>query len=291
MVVAWLAIAGVPPFSGFWSKDEILTKAFLADEYGVWAFGVLAALLTGFYMTRLIFLVFLGNERWKRVPVVTGGSDDDPEWDPREPTVAFGAPVRDAMGEVSEAHPPHEAPPTMTMPVLVLAGLAIVGGVLSIPLKGLEFLVEWLHPVFSDVPEIHSPSFAKGLALAGASVLVALIGIGLAVKLYRRGLDAPDDDPAMVRLGPLGRVFGNAYYFDDSVSRLVGGPLKRAGTWLSDTFDVRGVDGAVNGVGALVQRGALGLRRVQSGLVRSYALWIVIGAAGLLLFFLLYAGR
>ena len=311
MVIAWLAIAGMPPFSGFWSKDEILTKAFLADKYGVWAFGVLAALLTGFYMTRLIFLVFLGNERWKAVPVVSGGSDNgeaEPEldWDPEEPTVAFGTPVRGvaeraaaggvsaasaAIGEVSEAHPPHEAPPTMAMPVLLLAGLAIVGGFLSIPLKGLEFLVEWLHPVFEDVPEIHSPSFAKGLALAGASVLVALIGIGLAIKLYRRGLDAPDQDPAVTRLGALGRVFGNAYYFDDGIGRLVGGPLKRAATWLSDTFDVRGVDGAVNGVGALVQRGALGLRRVQSGRVRSYALWIVVGMVGLFLFFFLYAGR
>ncbi len=292
MVIAWLAIAGVPPFSGFWSKDEILTKAFLVEEYGVWVFGVLAALLTGFYMTRLIFLVFLGNERWKAVPVVSGGADDaepELEWDPEEPTVAFGEPVRAV--KVSEDHPPHEAPPTMAMPVLLLAGLAMVGGFLSIPLKGLEFLVEWLHPVFEDVPEIHTPSFAKGLALAGASVLVALIGIGLAIKLYRRGLDAPDQDPVVARLGPLGRVFGNAYYFDEGVSRLVGGPLKRAATWLSDTFDVRGVDGAVNGVGALVQRGALGLRKVQTGRVRTYALWIVIGMVGLLLFFLLYVGR
>jgi len=305
MVIAWLAIAGVPPFSGFWSKDEILTKAFLADKYGVWAFGVLAALLTGFYMTRLIFLVFLGNQRWKAdsmaslaaagdTPAAGARSAasqdiDDAPWDAEEPTVAFGEPPRAV--KVSDPHPPHEAPPTMAIPVLMLAGLAIVGGILSIPIKGLEFLVEWLHPVFRDVPEIHSPSFAKGLALAGASVLVALIGIGLAVKLYKRGLDAPDQDPAVARLGAVGRVFGNAYSFDSAISRLVDGPLKRAASWLSDTFDVRGVDGAVNGVGALVQRGALGLRRVQSGLVRSYALWIVIGAAGLLLFFLLYAGR
>ena len=318
MAIAWLAIAGVPPFSGFWSKDEILTKAFLAKEYGVWAFGALAALLTGFYMTRLIFLVFLGNERWKAVPVVSGGADDsmaslaaagdtpaagarsaasqdmvttadDAPWDSEEPTVSFGEAPRAV--KIDEAHPPHEAPPVMAMPVLVLAGLALVGGVISIPIKGLEFLVEWLHPVFRDVPEIHSPSFSKGLVLAAASVLVALIGIGVAAKLYRRGLAAPDQDPMVARLGAVGRVFGNEYSFDDGVSRLVGGPLKRGATWLSDTFDARGVDGAVTGVGALVQRGALALRRVQSGLVRSYALWIVIGAVGLLLFVLLYAGR
>ncbi|MEX0664459.1 MAG: NADH-quinone oxidoreductase subunit L [Acidimicrobiia bacterium] len=322
MVIAWLAIAGVPPFSGFWSKDEILSKAFFADEYGVWIFGVAAALLTGFYMTRLVFLVFFGNERW--LPTVSGGSDDNAErtpaggvsppaeseamvWDPAEPTVAFGEPPRvvshvrhDAeRGAVAGVSPAaasdtmevNEAPPAMAMPVLALAGLAVVGGLINIPLKGLEFLTEWLHPSFADVHETHTPSFVDGLALAGVSVVVGLVGIGLAVALYRHGLAATDRDPAVERLGPLGRVFGHAYYFDAGVSRLVDGPMRRAATWLSATADARGVDGVVNGVGTLVQRAALGLRRVQSGLVRSYALWIVIGAAGLLLFFLLYAGR
>ena len=74
------------------------------------------------------------------------------------------------------------------------------------------------------------------------------------------------------------------------MARLVGGPLHRAGSWLADTFDARIVDGAVNGVGTLV-RGSDGIRRVQSGLVRSYALWIVVGAAALLLYLLLFAGR
>ena len=202
MVAAWLAIAGVPPFSGFWSKDEILTKAFFAHEYGLWVVGLLAALLTGFYMTRLIVLVFFGNERWKAVPVVAGGSDDAvcrarPErhrskrprpgyprtqrarpWSGTEPTVQFGEAPR-AAG-VSDAHPPHEAPPVMAFPVLLLAGLAVVAGVLSIPLKGLEFLSDWLHPVFAHVAEIRTPSFGEGLALTAASVVVGVVGIGLA---------------------------------------------------------------------------------------------------------------
>ena len=309
MVIAWLAIAGVPPFSGFWSKDEILSKAFFADEYGVWIFGVAAALLTGFYMTRLVFLVFFGNERWRPdsiaslaaagdTPAAAAHSaasqesvlaDDDAPWDPREPTVAFGEAPRAA--KVDGEHPPHEAPPTMAMPVLVLAGLAVVGGLINIPLKGLEFLTEWLHPSFAGVHEIHPPSFWEGFALAAASVAVGIVGIALAVGLYRKGLAATDRDPAVERLGPLGRVFGHAYYFDAGVSRLVDGPLRRSATWLSETADARGVDGAVNGIGTLVQRGAMGLRRVQSGLVRSYALWIVIGTAALLLYLLLYAGR
>jgi NADH-quinone oxidoreductase subunit L len=290
MVIAWLAIAGVPPFSGFWSKDEILTKAFLADEYGVWILGVAAALLTGFYMTRLVFLVFFGNERWKPLPNVSGAADDYEAGAAHSaPTVVFGEAPR--VAKVDESHPPREAPPTMAMPVLLLAGLAVVGGLINIPLKGLEFLTEWLHPSFADVHELHPESFWEGFALAAASVTVGIVGIALAAGLYRKGLAATDRDPAVERLGPLGRIFGHAYYFDAGVSRLVDGPLRRAATWLSETADARGVDGAVNGIGALVQRGAMRLRRVQSGLVRNYALWIVIGTAGLLLYLVLYAGR
>src|SRR5207248_2663384 len=155
---------GMPPFSGFWSKDEILTKAFLGHDYGVWAVGMLAALLTGFYMTRLVYLVFFGNARWSKVPVISGGSDDVPAfgervpaggvsptatsepmiWDPEEPTVAFGSPPR--ATKLDEHHPPHESPRLMTIPVLVLAALAAIGGLLNVPLHGLEFLTKWLDP-------------------------------------------------------------------------------------------------------------------------------------------------
>jgi NADH-quinone oxidoreductase subunit L len=203
--------------------------------------------------------------------------------------VQFGEPPRPLA--LHDDHHPHEAPPVMAMPVLLLAGLAAVGGFLNIPLKGLEFLVDWLHPVFRDVDEIQAPSFTKGTALAGVSVLVGIIGIAIAISLYRRGLESAERDPAVERLGPAARVFGHAFFYDDTVSKLVGGPFRRAADWLSDTFDARGVDGAVNGVGTLVRRASSGLRNVQSGLVRNYALWIAVGAAGLLLFLLLYAGR
>jgi NADH-quinone oxidoreductase subunit L len=310
MIAAWLAISGVPPFSGFWSKDEILSKAFLDHDYGVYALGLIGALLTGFYMTRLVWLTFFGTERWEAAPVVAGASDDSAEravpkdgdsesspdprandamegdWDREEPTVSYGEAPRPRRLE--PGHPPHEAPPVMTIPVLVLGALAVVGGLLSLPLKGLETLVQWLHPVFADVPDIKSPSFAGGLALSGAAVAVGVVGIALAWLWYRK---ESDTDPAIARLGPLAGVFGHAYYYDDGVTSLVGGPGRRLATWLADFVDQRIIDGAVLGVGRLVARAAQGLRRTQSGLVRNYALWIALGLAGLLLYLLIYAGR
>ncbi len=298
-VAAWLAIAGLPPFAGFWSKDEILTKAFFADEYGLWAVGVIAAVLTGFYMTRQVWLVFFGNERWRAAadagaaPVVSGGADDDqPELDdgflPEEPTVAFGEPPRaPKLGD----HPPHESPPVMTMPLLVLGLLAVVGGFLNIPLKGLEFLSDWLEPVFKGVPAIDTPSFVDGVILSTISVVAGSIGIAIGVALYRRGLAAPDRDPAAERLGPAGRVFGHAYYFDEAIARFVDGPGRRFATWLDKDVDHGIIDGAALGLGRLVAAAAGGIRRAQSGLVRNYALWTVVGIVALLVYLIVWAAR
>jgi NADH-quinone oxidoreductase subunit L len=167
----------------------------------------------------------------------------------------------------------------------------VVGGVLAIPLKGIEWLTEWLDPVFKGVPVIETPSFVDGLILSLISVVVGLVGIGIAISWYRRGIPAADRDPALERLGPLGRLFGHAYYFDEGIAKFVSGPGRRFAEWVSAIFDARIVDGAVNGVAALVRGAAGGLRKVQSGLVRNYALWIVVGAVGLLLYLLIWVGR
>jgi NADH-quinone oxidoreductase subunit L len=282
-IVAWLAIAGVPPFAGFWSKDEVLSRAYFAGDYGVWIVGVAAAALTAFYMTRTVWLVFFGNERFQAAEGV-----EVPEESPFEsPTVPAFVPPKPAR----LTHPPHDSPPTMTFPILALAAAAAVGGVLSLPFGGLEFLTDWLHhPTFEGVPEIDVTSFVAAAVLTVISVLVALVGLVVAYREYRPGIPAPDADPLPARLGFAGRLFQHAYYFDEAISNLVRGPVMRAAEWLSQGFDLGIIDGAVNGVATLVRESGGRLRRVQTGLVRNYALAVVVGAVAIIVFLAVRAG-
>jgi NADH-quinone oxidoreductase subunit L len=290
-IVAWLAIAGVPPLAGFWAKDEVLSRAYFAGDYGVWVVGTLAALLTAFYMTRETWLVFFGNERFRASTAEGGEAEAEQPAGPGElslesPTVPAWVPPKPAR----LTHPPHESPPTMTLPTVALALLAAVGGVLSLPFKSIEFLNEWLEPVFADARKIDVTSFVAGTTLEGISVVFALIGLFLAYRIYRRGIPTPEGDPLPGQLGFAGRLFQHAYYVDEGVAALVRGPVYRFADWLNRGFDLGVVDGAVNGVATLV-RGAGGrLRRVQTGLVRNYALGVVVGAVALLVFLALRAG-
>ena len=161
-IVGWLAIAGVPPFAGFWSKDEIL--AFAYDESpALWVLGLVTALLTAFYMSRQVFLVFFGEARW---------NDPLPGEDPEEAR--------------EEIHP-HESPWTMTLPLVVLAGLAAVAGFINLPFTDDSQVFEhWLEPVV-EVGEAHlSLSGGAQWALAVGSVVAGLIGIALAWAIYLR---------------------------------------------------------------------------------------------------------
>ena len=303
MVVAWLAISGIPPLSGFFSKDEIITQVFLEDDYGLWVIALVAAIFTGLYMTRLIFLTFYGNERFElagppaveALPVVSGGSDDavalvdaraDADSDP-SPTVSYGEPVQ------YPAHPqaPHESPGTMTGPILLLAFLAAVIGFINMPFGGLDFFDQWLEPSFPHVPEHDPSSFFQGATLEILAVILAVVGITLAYRMYRRGLDAPERDPLNARLGAVAPVLGHAYYYDEGISRLVDGPLRAFARFLDRVVDTKIIDGAVDGVGKLVKASARGLRHVQDGYVRRYALGIACGAAALLLYTLIWVGR
>jgi NADH-quinone oxidoreductase subunit L len=283
-IVAWLAIAGVPPFAGFWAKDEVLSRAYFAGDYGVWIIGVVAAAMTAFYMTRAVWLVFFGNERFQAAEPAAEAEEHG--FSLESPTVPAYVPPKPAR----LTHPPHESPPTMTLPVLALAGLAAVGGLLSLPFHGLEFLGDWLEPTFERVPEIDVTSFVAAAILSVISVLVALVGLAIALSLYRDGIPTPEGDPLPERLGVAGRLFQHAYYFDENIANLVRGPVTRGAEWLNRAFDVGIIDGAVNGVATLVRESGGRLRRVQTGLVRNYALAVVVGAVAIIVFLAVRAG-
>jgi len=246
-------------------------------------------------MTRLIFLTFFGNERWQPVTpaeeaaqgevahaaTVEDLADSDPS-----PTVSYGTPVVAPHSE----HPPHESPWIMVLPILALAGLAAVAGFVNLPFKSLEWFDDWLEPSFRRVPVAEPSSFVQGLTLEIVSVVLALIGITIAYRLYRRGLARASDEPLAAKLGPVAPVLGNAYYFDDTVSKFVDGPGRGFANFLDRVVDQKIIDGTVDGIGGLVKRAALGLRHVQDGLVRRYALGIAFGAVALLLYLVVRAG-
>ncbi len=250
MAVATLAISGIPPFAGFWSKDEILSSTFGRGGWWValWAIGLVTAGLTAFYMTRWFVLTFLGEPRW----------DDG-------------------------VHP-HEAPKVMTVPLMVLAALATVGGLINTPFKaGLEHFLE---PSFTHLTS--APTGATVWLLAAVSVAVALVGIVAAWRLYTRSDGAEEAWTSSIPL--LWRRMGHAYYMDDVYGTLLVAPGKLLAAWWAFVFDKNVIDGIVNGTGTAVRRIGAALRPLQSGFVRSYALTIAAGVVGLVIWFLATGG-
>jgi NADH-quinone oxidoreductase subunit L len=234
--LGWLAIIGVPPFSGFWSKDKIIEAAFVGDGWRPWVFGgaaLIGAGVTAFYMTRLFFMTFHGKRRW---------TDD--------------------------VHP-HESPKVMTIPLMVLAiGSALLGLVLG-PTNA---LVHWLEPVTGAHAE-EDPVLAVPVLMTLTLLLVAA-GIAWAYMLYVRS--------AVPERAPIGSVLTRAArrdLYQDAVNESL---LMRPGQYLTRFlvfFDNRVVDGAVNGLAAILGGTSGRFRRLQTGFVRSYALSMLGGAA------------
>ncbi|HZT66566.1 MAG TPA: NADH-quinone oxidoreductase subunit L [Acidimicrobiales bacterium] len=269
--VAWLAISGIPPFCGFWSKDAILGAAYGKSPI-LWAIGVVTVLLTAYYMTRLMVLTFTGQARWETAR--PGGS----------PTPGHSAerPAGETQGGHGDhAGEPHEGPWIMTVPLIVLAGLSVVGGLLDLPFLNLEFLDHWLDPVVGHQTNLAYQSAGLKVGLLLATLVVALSGIALARGLWWRNWRRPELEPALL---------ANNYYADDFYSRVFtsgGGAMSR---FLAAAVDNRVIDGTVNGVAALARGGGTVLRRAQTGYVRNYALGIAAGTVVILGFMLSRAG-
>ena len=240
MAIGSLAIAGIPPLAGFWSKDEILGVAFARGGWFsvLWIVGLVTALLTAFYMTRQFVLVFLGEPRWE-----------------------------------AEIHP-HESPRVMTLPLVVLAGLSVIGGFFNTPFR--TALEHFLEPSFEGVTLTHPPEgWLMFAILAGLSVAAGLAGAAAAFFAYNRPADLWRRFEEA--FGPLWDLWRNGYRVDDIYGATVVKPGLRLAEGTAFRFDLPVIDGAVNGAGRLVRMVASRARGLQPGLVRSYG---VIFAAG-----------
>jgi NADH-quinone oxidoreductase subunit L len=248
-IIGYLALSAIPPFDGFWSKDAVLAAAWHKSP-ALWAVGVATAFLTAYYMSRLVRLTFWGEGRWP-----TSGHE----------------PLH-----------PHEAPATMTFPLIILGALSVVGWLLDAPFGGLNFIDKWLAPVFPAtiaVPfSVHTGTkWVIGLVATAA----ALLGLVAGLAAWARAVDRPRLEPA---------VLAHAWYIDEGVSLAVGGPLTRMATAFSFVIDAGWVDGLVRGLSTGVAASGRQMRRVQTGYLRNYALGIGIGAAAILFYVSLRAG-
>jgi NADH-quinone oxidoreductase subunit L len=253
MLIGCIAIAGIPPFAGFFSKDEILSAAYASEWFGpvFYVIGVFTALLTAFYMFRLYATTFMGGFR----------------------------------GTHDQQHHLHESPAAMTIPLVVLAALAMVGGFLGIPavfVPNAHWLGKFLEPVLGGEGAPKDVSGGTEWVLIGVSVVVALVGTFWAVARFskRPELDEPKG---------FGKVLANKWYVDELYNAVFVRPLDLLAQFL-EWFDKNIVDGIVNAVGSLVQYGSRQLRLLQSGQVGGYVLLMVLGILILFLVELFYGG-
>jgi NADH-quinone oxidoreductase subunit L len=250
LFIAALTISGMPLLSGFFSKDEILWYAY-ASPLGnlvLWIIGTVGAGITAFYMFRLVFLTFFGASRVKS----------------------------EAAAHI------HESPRVMTIPLIILAVLSVIGGYIGVPgsLGGKNHFEHFLSPVFEKANTVIN---ASGEAvhdsieyiLIAAAFGIALAGFVLAYRMYIAAPDAPKR--VAEKLGNVYRIVANKYYVDELYDEIIVKPFY----WVSDMFwklfDIRIIDGAVNGTAAVFRGMGQGLRRIQTGYVQEYIVMFLIG--------------
>jgi NADH-quinone oxidoreductase subunit L len=295
-LIGAIAIAGVAPLSGFFSKDEILFETFVTGHTLLWTIGTLTALLTATYMFRLVFLTFHGERQHSGLGTRDSGSDDHHRVpDPGSPIPAHG------HGAGSHLH---DAPPAMALALIVLAIGSVAAGWVGVPhaIGGHNELGAWLQPAFSapaaagEGAAAEPSAGAEGAAgaedhtalerrLMSLSLTIALVGIAFARFVWIKRRRVADN---MAREFPgLHRLLLNKYYVDELYDATVVQPIKAASTeGLWRWFDVKVIDGAVNGAASIVEGGAAMLRRLQSGSVRAYAGSLFVGVVVILGYYL-----
>ena len=289
MTAGVVAIAGIPPLAGFFSKDEILYRAWSSpNPLGklLWFIGLVTAGLTSFYMFRLWFKTFWGTERFDEHALGHGEENLAPVHSRRDSLATMVQEPEHDKGQAAHAHGVHESPAIMTIPLAVLAVLAIIGGCVGIPqaLGGSNHFEHFLDPVFAASTHLENAvnadqvSHGTELGLAAVSVLVALLGLGVAYLWYVRKPGTASRFANSAK--PLYSLLDHKYWVDEAYGVGIVMPL------LMFTRAIFGglIEGAVvQGSGTGLAAGTQGLgwltRRMQSGNIRSYAGWLALGAA------------
>ncbi len=252
MLIGTIAIAGIPPFSGFFSKDEILAHAY-EHSTTFYVIGVFTAMLTSFYMFRMMYLTFWGKFR----------------------------------GTHEQEHHVHESPTTMTIPLIVLAVLSIIGGLIGVPevLGGHHELAHYLAPVFkasTAALPMHELSSSTEWILMGISVSVAFVALVYAYIKYVQNGRVPvadtEERPALTSLSY------HKFYVDELYDFLIRKPLDFLSTFFYNVVDKMGIDGLVNGLGKGTIETSKGLRLLQTGNVGFYIFVMVLGIIAVLLY-------
>lgn len=251
MLLASLAISGFPGFSGFFSKDEILWKAFSSGHIVLWLIGVITAGMTALYMFRLMFMTFCNENR-----------------SPKE--------IREHI---------HEAPKSMTVPMIILGVLSVIGGYIGVPhaLGGSNIISNFLEPSVAHTShhaEHHSLSMEY--MCMGASTIIVFIGIFLAYYMYVLKRDLPTLLANRFKL--IYNLLFNKWYVDELYSVLAVRPLYNLSIFFWRGVDVLLIDGAVNGVAYLVNRSGGWLRALQVGQVQVYAVSILLGTVAMVIY-------
>jgi NADH-quinone oxidoreductase subunit L len=274
-IIGYLALSGIFPFAGFWSKDDTLDAAWHMNK-GLWVVGAVTAVLTAYYMSRQVALVWFGKARWAEPAHVASG--DVPATVPdgqgtrtagvdpgeaQEPVAAHG----DEHGHGST---PHESPATMTIPLIILSVGAVFGGLINFPYFHWDFLEKFLAPVFPTAidPAIHVGTTTK-VVLSLVVLAGCLIGLVAGLRTWQTA-DHPALEPAVLQHG---------WYIDDALAATVSGPLTIGADGLAFGVDAQVIDGAVNGVAHLTTFSGRQLRKLQTGYVRTYAIGLAAGTA------------
>jgi NADH-quinone oxidoreductase subunit L len=248
MLIGTLAISGIPPFAGFFSKDEILAHTFAASPV-MYVIGVITAMFTSFYMFRLLYLTFYGKFR----------------------------------GTHEQEHHLHESPPNMTIPLIVLAILSTVGGFIGIP--GHHVLGEYLAPVFQKSTALLTGGELSGsteIALMAVSVTGAVIALVYAYMKYVKNGHVPAADTE--KRSFLANLSYNKFYFDEIYDTLIRKPLDWLSEFAYENIEKLGIDGIVNGLGKGTVEAGKEARLLQSGNVGFYIFMMVVGIVSILMY-------